>query len=107
MVLYVDKNKKVYGYNSLIQSDKGNSDSVVYEGDFSFEQGENKEGYQKLFYLREGKVEIEYERIPESPEPEPTMNEKIYAAVSKSQDEIRQEGADIVMEEMKKRGLIV
>ena len=44
---------------------------------------------------------------PEPPEPEPTMDEKIYAAVSKSQDEIRQEGADMVMEEMKKRGLIV
>ena len=41
------------------------------------------------------------------PEPEPTMNEKIYEAVSKSQDEVRQEGADSVMEEMKKRGLIV
>lgn len=39
--------------------------------------------------------------------PEPTMEEKIYAAVNKSQDEIRQEGADMVMEEMKKRGLIV
>ena len=38
---------------------------------------------------------------------EPTMEEKIYAAVNKSQDEIRQEGADSVMEEMKKRGLIV
>lgn len=44
---------------------------------------------------------------PEPPEPEPTMDEKIYEAVSKSQDEIRQEGADMVMEEMKKRGLIV
>lgn len=44
---------------------------------------------------------------PEPPEPEPTMEEKIYEAVSKSQDELRQEGADMVMEEMKKRGLIV
>lgn len=41
------------------------------------------------------------------PEPEPTMDEKIYATVSKSQDEIRQEGADMVMEELVKRGLIV
>lgn len=41
------------------------------------------------------------------PEPEPTMNGKIYEAVSKSQDEVRQEGADMVMDEMKKRGLIV
>ena len=39
--------------------------------------------------------------------PEPSMEEKIYAAVSKSQDEIRQEGADMVMEELVKRGLIV
>ncbi len=44
---------------------------------------------------------------PEPPEPEPTMDEKIYEAVIKSQDELRQEGADMVMEEMKKRGLIV
>ncbi len=35
------------------------------------------------------------------------MEEKIYAAVSKSQDEIRQEGTDMVMDELKKRGLIV
>lgn len=39
--------------------------------------------------------------------PEPTMEEKIYAAVNKSQDEIRQEGADMVMDELLKRGLIV
>lgn len=44
---------------------------------------------------------------PEPPVPEPTINEKIYEAVSKSQDELRQEGADMVMEELVKRGLIV
>lgn len=41
---------------------------------------------------------------PEPPEPEPTMDEKIYEAVIKSQDEVRQEGADMVMEELLKRG---
>lgn len=50
---------------------------------------------------------IEYEAIPELPESEPTIDEKIYEAISKSQDEIRQEGADSVMEELVKRGLIV
>lgn len=49
-------------------------------------------------------IRVEYEPIPET---EPTINEKIYEAVSKSQDEIRQEGADMVMEELLKRGLIV
>lgn len=41
------------------------------------------------------------------PEPELSIDEKIYKAVSKSQDEIRQEGADSVMDELLKRGLIV
>lgn len=41
------------------------------------------------------------------PEPELSIDEKIYKAVSKSQDEIRAEGADMVMEELVKRGLIV
>lgn len=41
------------------------------------------------------------------PEPEPTQLDRMEAQLMKSQDEIRQEGADMVMEEMKKRGLIV
>ena len=49
-------------------------------------------------------IRVEYEPIPE---PEPTMEEKIYAAVNKSQDEIRQEGADLMMEELVKRGVVV
>lgn len=44
---------------------------------------------------------------PELPEPEPTQLDRMEAQLMKSQDEIRQEGADMVMEEMKKRGLIV
>lgn len=48
-----------------------------------------------------------YEKVYSAPVPEPTIDEKIYEAVSKSQDEIRQEGADMVMEELVKRGMIV
>lgn len=44
---------------------------------------------------------------PEPPEPEPTQLDRMEAQLNKSQDELRQEGADMVMEEMKKRGLIV
>lgn len=42
----------------------------------------------------------------EFPTPEPTMEEKIYVAVSKTQDEVRQEGADLLMEELMKRGVL-
>ncbi len=44
---------------------------------------------------------------PELPEPEPTQLDRMEAQLMKSQDEVRQEGADMVMEEMQKRGLIV
>lgn len=44
---------------------------------------------------------------PEPPEPEPTQLDRMEAQLNKTQDEIRQEGADMVMEEMQKRGLIV
>lgn len=104
MILYVDADKRIYGYNPYIQSDTENEDAIMYEGSFSFEQGEEKEGYKKVFYFRDGKIELDYDPILDI---EPSMEEKIYTAVSKSQDEIRQEGADMVMEEIQKRGLIV
>lgn len=104
MILYVDTDKRIYGYNPYIQSDTENEDAIMYEDSFSFEQGEEKEGYNKVFYFKDGKIELDYQPIPES---EPTIDEKIHEAVSKSQDEIRQEGADMVMEELVKRGLIV
>ena len=44
---------------------------------------------------------------PEPPEPEPTQLDRMETQLNKSQDEIRQEGADSVMDELKKRGLIV
>lgn len=44
---------------------------------------------------------------PEPPEPDPTQLDRIEAQLNKTQDEVRQEGADMVMEEMQKRGLIV
>ena len=44
---------------------------------------------------------------PDPPAPEPSQLDRIEKQLDKSQDELRQEGADMVMEEMKKRGLIV
>jgi hypothetical protein len=43
---------------------------------------------------------------PEPPEPEPTQLDRMEAQLNKSQDEIRQEGADMVMEELIRRGVV-
>ena len=109
MVLFVNEKSKIYAYNEVIPKEESRNytDAVWYEGEFSFLDGEEKEGFSKTFKWDGEKPVLEYEPIPEPPEPNPTMDEKIYAAVSKSQDEIRQEGADMVMEELVKRGLMV
>lgn len=43
----------------------------------------------------------------EPPEPEPTQLDRMEAQLNKSQDELRQEGADMMMSELVKRGLMV
>lgn len=44
---------------------------------------------------------------PEPPEPEPTQLDRMEAQLTKSKDELRQEGADMMMSELVKRGLMV
>ena len=44
---------------------------------------------------------------PEPPEPVPTQLDRMEAQLNKSQDELRQEGADMMMSELVKRGLMV
>lgn len=109
MVFFVNEKMTIYAHNEVISKEESSkyADAVWYDGEFSFFDGEEKDGFSKIFKWDGEKPVLEYEPIPESPVPEPNINEKIYEAVSKSQDEIRQEGADMVMEEMKKRGLIV
>lgn len=109
MVFFVNEKMTIYAHNEVISKEESSkyADAVWYDGEFSFFDGEEKEGFYKTFKWDGEKPVLEYEPIPESPVPEPTINEKIYEAVSKSQDELRQEGADMVMDELLKRGLIV
>lgn len=65
----------------------------------------HKDGFVPRLRLTEEKT-LTYDYEPE-PEPEPTTDEKILIAAEKSQDEVRQEGADLLMEELEKRGMLV
>lgn len=109
MVLKFDKNtKRIIWYNTYQKKEDAMKilEETIIWIDSDIPDIVRKEGYRSALYVNEDmqSIRVEYEPITE---PEPTMDEKIYAAVSKSQDEVRQEGADMVMEEMKKRGLIV
>lgn len=100
--------RKVLWYNinqSKKEAQKRLNETTIWI-DSGMPETESKDGYIAVFYVNEDmqSIRVEYEPVPES---EPTIDEKIYEAVSKSQDEIRQEGADMVMEELVKRGLIV
>ncbi|GEM_PF-1281341 len=109
MVLFLTSENVIYAKNEKMKKEEisGVPDAVWYDGEFSFFDGDEQEGFYKIFKWDGKEPVIEYEAIPGLPESEPTIDEKIYAAVSKSQDEIRQEGVDMVMEELLKRGLIV
>ena len=109
MVVNFESNtKRVIWYN-LVQSkeeaQRRLNDTTIWL-DSDLPEVIDKEGHIAVFYINEDmkSLRVEYEPIPE---PELTMDEKIYATVIKSQDEVRQEGADMVMEELVKRGLIV
>lgn len=67
-------------------------------------EAEDREGYRTVLYLREDGqgLEVRYEPIAQR---EKTTEEKILEALEKSHDALRQEGADLVMTEMKKRGV--
>ena len=109
MVLFLTSENVIYAKNEKMKKEEiaGIADAVWYDGEFSFFDGEEREGFYKIFKWDGKEPVVEYEPITELPYTELTIDEKIYAAVSKSQDEIRQEGADMVMDELLKRGLIV
>lgn len=108
MLINFDKTGRVNWYNTEISQKE--ADSYLSENTIWFDGNmpelEHKNGYFSIFYIDEDmkSIHVEYEPIPE---PEPTMEEEIYAAVRKNQDELRQEGADMMMSELVKRGLMV
>lgn len=106
MVLFLTEENIIYAANKFMSIDeiKMFENAVWYDGEFSFSDGEEKEGYYKVFKWDSEKPRLEYVPITK---PEPTQLDRMEEQLMKSQDEIRQEGADMVMEEMKKRGLIV
>lgn len=106
MVLFLKEDNEIYAYNKRLKKEdiEKYQDAIWYEGDFDFLDGKDKEGYAKLYRWNGEKPILEY--IP-TPEPELSQLDRMEEQLGKSQDEIRQEGADMVMEELVKRGLMV
>lgn len=99
MVRYaiIDSENVLVGISNLLDVVPEKPDMILVSPEFDFElrtkkwNGTSWESYTP----------------PELPEPEPTQLDRMEAQLMKSQDEVRQEGADMVMEELVKRGLIV
>lgn len=73
--------------------------------DTSMPKAESKDGYYPVYYLNDDmqSIRVEYEEIPVEPL---TDMERILTALEKSQDEVRQEGADMMMAELMRRGVV-
>lgn len=81
-----------------------NENTIWIEG--SLPTTEFRDGYTAVFYVNDdlSSIRVEYEPVTE---PEPSQLDRMEAQLNKSQDELRQEGADMMMLELVKRGLMV
>ena len=76
MLIYINKNKKITGYNTIIS--KSESQKYLQENyciwiDEEIDYTQSKEGYQTVMYLNENNtIRYEFEK-PEIIEPEPTQ----------------------------------
>lgn len=66
------------GYEGIQKYDENNG-WVWYDGEFSFMMGEDRVGFDKVFYLEtDGTIRIEYEKIPpRQPAPEEILQAKL------------------------------
>lgn len=66
MILYVDNDRRIIGFNKILTKERekeevAKSGAIIFEDDFNFEIGEDIEGKTKEFYLNEdGTIRIEY-----------------------------------------------
>ncbi|HIT73865.1 MAG TPA: hypothetical protein IAD10_09425 [Candidatus Fimicola cottocaccae] len=76
MLIYINKNRKITGYNTIIS--KSESQKYLQENyciwiDEEIDYTQSKEGYQTVMYLNENNtIRYEFEK-PEIIEPEPTQ----------------------------------
>ena len=84
MLLFLDRNRKIIAYkktpDSTDYSKVLDEEKFFYTGEFSFFMGDDKQGFEKAFYLKEdGTIRLEYEAIP--PEPAPPLSEQAQIAI--------------------------
>lgn len=66
MVLYIKENREIYGYNKILTQEQQKEElkrtlCVQYDGDFSFEMAEFKQGFRRVYYLNEDNtIRVEY-----------------------------------------------
>ena len=79
MFLFINSNNEIHGCDKTSNKEKYNDKHKIwYDGEFSFFDGENKDGYIKIFKWNGKEPIIEYEEII-SVENEPSTEEKILA----------------------------
>ena len=84
MFLYLGENRRIIASKADISQEDAmkleqKKIGVYYAGEFSFFMGENRAGYDKVFYLEmDGTIRIEYEEIPpRQPTPEEVLQAKL------------------------------
>lgn len=107
MILYISNGYITRANTSIKKEDfKGSENAVWYDGNFSFFDGENKEGFQKVFKWDGEKPVVEYVEIQQEPEQEPTQLDRIEAAANMKNADIAQAAIDEYTLELVKEGVL-
>lgn len=108
MILFFDNNKKIIKCDYISKKEEyiHKKNTAWYEGEFSFLDGENKEGFQKVFKWDGEKPIVEYVEIQPEPELEPTQLDRIEAAANMKNADIAQAAIDEYTLELVKEGVL-
>lgn len=107
VVKFDPQTKKILWFNAYQNKEESQNrlNETTIWLDSSMPKAESKNGYSPVYYLNDDmqSVRVEYELIQTE---DLTQLDRMEAQLNKSQDELRQEGADMMMSELVKRGLM-
>ncbi|MCQ4936774.1 hypothetical protein [Anaerotignum propionicum] len=103
MILFINENRRIVAYSESktveqVREQIENGSAVIYEGNFSFFMGEEKENkYKEFYYDGAGEIRIEYISIPAITLPEPSEQEILQAEMLLNQQQIISKQTEIDM----------
>lgn len=106
MLVYLNEDKEIIAYNCVLTKEEAVefvNDNCIWVDNLKIDETKNKDGCDTKMYLIDG--EIIYKFVPMEI-PKPTQLDRIEEAISRTQEEIKQEAIDNYTIQLMEEGLI-